>query len=30
VPAKVKEFKAKIRAVDDILVAPPEYNNSVS
>jgi chromate reductase len=28
-PAKVKEFKAKIRAVDAILVATPEYNYSV-
>ena len=28
-PAKVKEFKTKIRAVDAILVATPEYNYSV-
>jgi len=28
-PAKVKEFKAKIRAVEAILVATPEYNYSV-
>jgi chromate reductase len=28
-PAKVKEFKAKIRSADAILVATPEYNYSV-
>lgn len=28
-PAKVKEFKAKIRAADAILVATPEYNYSI-
>jgi chromate reductase len=29
-PEKVKEFKAKIRAADAILIASPEYNYSVS
>ena len=29
-PAKVREFKAKIRAADAILMAAPEYNYSVS
>jgi len=28
-PAKVKEFKAKIRSADAILVATPEYNYSI-
>jgi len=28
-PAKVKEFKAKIRSTDAILVATPEYNYSI-
>jgi chromate reductase len=28
-PEKVKEFKAKIRAVDAILIATPEYNYSI-
>jgi chromate reductase len=28
-PAKVKEFKAKVRSADAILVATPEYNYSV-
>jgi chromate reductase len=29
-PEKVKEFKAKIKAADAILVATPEYNYSIS
>ncbi|HEY4675055.1 MAG TPA: NAD(P)H-dependent oxidoreductase [Candidatus Bathyarchaeia archaeon] len=29
-PAKVKEFKTKIKAADAILIATPEYNYSVS
>jgi chromate reductase len=29
-PAKVREFKAKIKAADAILMAAPEYNYSVS
>lgn len=29
-PEKVKEFKAKIRAADAILIATPEYNYSMS
>ncbi len=29
-PDKVKEFKAKIRAADAILIATPEYNYSIS
>jgi chromate reductase len=29
-PEKVKEFKAKIRAADALLIATPEYNFSVS
>jgi chromate reductase len=29
VPDKVKEFKAKIRAADAILIATPEYNYSI-
>ncbi len=29
-PRRVKEFKAKIRAADAILIATPEYNYSVS
>jgi len=29
-PEKVKEFKAKIRAADAILIATPEYNFSMS
>jgi chromate reductase len=29
-PEKVKEFKAKIRAADALLIAAPEYNYSVS
>jgi chromate reductase, NAD(P)H dehydrogenase (quinone) len=28
-PAKVKEFKSKIRGADAILIATPEYNRSV-
>jgi chromate reductase, NAD(P)H dehydrogenase (quinone) len=28
-PAKVKEFKAKIKAADAILIATPEYNYSI-
>ena len=28
-PEKVKEFKAKIRAADAILIATPEYNYSI-
>jgi chromate reductase, NAD(P)H dehydrogenase (quinone) len=28
-PAKVKEFKSKIREADAILIATPEYNYSV-
>jgi len=28
-PEKVKEFKAKIRAADAILIASPEYNYSI-
>ena len=29
IPAKVKEFKSKIREADAILIATPEYNYSV-
>jgi chromate reductase len=29
-PEKVKEFKAKIKAADAILIATPEYNYSIS
>jgi len=29
-PQKVKDFKAKIRAADSILIATPEYNYSIS
>jgi chromate reductase, NAD(P)H dehydrogenase (quinone) len=28
-PAKVKEFKSKIRGADAILIATPEYNYSI-
>jgi chromate reductase len=28
-PAKIKEFKSKIRAADGILIATPEYNYSI-
>ena len=28
-PEKIKEFKAKIRAADAILIATPEYNYSI-
>jgi chromate reductase, NAD(P)H dehydrogenase (quinone) len=28
-PAKVKEFKSKIRKLDALLIATPEYNYSV-
>lgn len=30
IPTRVREFKAKIRAADAILIATPEYNYSVS